>query len=285
MYVKHEKIYREENTVEMKEYALKKFQILNDMALDKISNIDIQKCVDMMVKEKLSRRTIVNYLSMIHAMFNASVDQYNILRYNPVKKIKLPEEKQTTEKTALTEVEYESLLSKIKNYKIYLITLLAGSCGLRIGEILGLSRDDLNEQNLTLTIEKQYKRVGKNTKHGSGTLKTKNSYRTIPISTRVLTAIKKYEAEYPINIDGRIFNLTNTSSVASLLSKNYKSLGYNISVHELRHTYATLLISKNVDFKTVAKLMGHSVQETIRTYSHVTDEMMDKATMTIRSIF
>lgn len=285
MYVEHEKLYREENTIESKEYALKKFSKLNKIEIDKIKNIDIQRCVDVMVKEKLSRVTIKHYLSMIKAMFNSAINEYNIINLNPVNRIKLPEIKKGTEKTALTQSEFENMLSKISDYKLYLITLLAGSCGLRIGEIMGLSWDDMDENELCLHIRQQLKRTGKNTKHDIGTLKSRNSQRDVPITINILAELKKFKAQYPLNIDGRIFNFTNTSSIASRLSALYKSIGYDISVHELRHTYATLLISKGIDFKTVAKLMGHGIEQTMRTYSHVTDEMMEKATMTIRSIF
>jgi integrase len=58
-----------------------------------------------------------------------------------------------------------------------------------------------------------------------------------------------------------------------------------ITIHELRHTYATILISNNIDFKTTAGFLGHDVQQTIKTYSHVTDEMKKKATDTISKIF
>ncbi|WP_455803973.1 tyrosine-type recombinase/integrase [Clostridium butyricum] len=58
-----------------------------------------------------------------------------------------------------------------------------------------------------------------------------------------------------------------------------------ISIHELRHTYATLLIGNGIDFKTAAQLLGHDVQQTLKTYSHVTDEMLNKATEKISKIF
>lgn len=285
IYLEHEKLYREENTIEMKQYAFKKFQTLNKLKLEDIKNIHIQRCVDEMVKDKLSLQTIKNYLSMLKALFNSAIDEFSILKTSPVRKIKLPELKDKTEKRALTKSEFEDLVSKIENYKLYVITLIAGSCGLRIGEILGLTLSDFDDINMALTIRQQYKRVGLKAKHGVGTLKTANSYREVPISARMCETLLKCIDKYPKNIDGRIFNFTNTSSLGSRLSSLYTSLGYDISIHELRHTYATLLVSRNRDLKTVAKLMGHSVEQTIKTYSHVTDEMMEKATQTIRDIF
>ncbi|MGH4125147.1 MAG: tyrosine-type recombinase/integrase [Clostridium sp.] len=285
MYLEHEKLYREENTIEIKQYAFKKFKTLNKLKLEDIKNIHIQKCIDTMVKDELSLQTIKNYLSMLKALFNSAIDEFSVLKISPVRKIKLPELKVKTEKRALTKSEFEDLISKIENYKLYVITLIAGSCGLRIGEILGLTLSDFDDINMTLTIRQQFKRVGLKAKHGVGTLKTANSYRQVPISAKMCEALLKYIDKYPKNIDGRIFNLTNTSSLGSRLSSLYNSLGYDISIHELRHTYATLLVSNNRDLKTVAKLMGHSVEQTIKTYSHVTDEMMEKAAQTIRDIF
>jgi len=285
VYLDHEKLYREENTIEMKEYASKKFESLNKLKLEDIKNMHIQKCVDSMVKDKLSLQTIKNYLSMLKALFNSAIDEYNILKINPVKKIKLPEAKKQTEKRALTQSEFQNLLSKIEDYKLYVITLIAGSSGLRIGEILGLSWCDFDRINMTLTVRKQLKRIGAKAKHGLGSLKSANSYREVPISDNMCKVLLNYEIKYPKNIDGRIFNFTNTTSLGSRLSALYTELGYDISIHELRHTYATLLISKNTDLKTVAKLMGHSVEQTIKTYSHVTDDMMGKAAQTIRNIF
>ena len=64
-----------------------------------------------------------------------------------------------------------------------------------------------------------------------------------------------------------------------------KRQGYNITLHELRHTYATMLISNGVDFKTAALLLGHDVEQTMKTYSHVNEDMLNKASNIIKNIF
>lgn len=237
IFLEHEKLYREENTVEITENALKKFEALNDLRLVDITNLNIQRCIDDMVKQNLKRRTIINYLSRIKVILNTAKDQYSIIKDTPTKKIKLPEEKETTEKKALTQSEFESLLSKIDIYKRWVVTLPAGSCGMRIGEIVGLKWCDINEERLEINVRQQYKRVNKRTEHGEGSLKSKNAYRTVPISPRVLTNLKKLKEDYPHNIDGRVFDYINTSSLATRLGTMYRKLGFDISVHELRHTY------------------------------------------------
>lgn len=81
------------------------------------------------------------------------------------------------------------------------------------------------------------------------------------------------------------YNKSSTYSVGLCLIDTYSNLGYNITVHDLRHTYATHLIANGLDFKTVAELMGHDVSETIKTYSHFTNDMMQRATDVIKKPF
>ena len=61
------------------------------------------------------------------------------------------------------------------------------------------------------------------------------------------------------------------------MNNKFIKCGFNITIHSLRHTYATNLIANGLDFKTTAKLLGHTVEQTMKTYSHVNDDMMDNA--------
>ncbi|EPS56704.1 phage integrase family site-specific recombinase [Clostridium botulinum Af84] len=118
---------------------------------------------------------------------------------------------------------------------------------------------------------------------GFGELKSKNSYRKVPCPKIIFTYLKTYKKV--VNIDNRIVNYKNTISSASNIRREYKKLGYDISIHELRHTYATKLISSGMDFKTAANILGHDIEMTMKIYSHVTDEMMEHATNIIEKIF
>ncbi|SFC21403.1 Phage integrase family protein [Clostridium uliginosum] len=82
----------------------------------------------------------------------------------------------------------------------------------------------------------------------------------------------------------RIMKNRSTSETDAFLNRKFKKLGFNITIHELRHTSATKLIV-GIDFKTAAKLLGHYVKETMKTYSHVNDDMMQRATDLIGKIF
>lgn len=284
IFIEHERLYKEENTIIAYLTAFKNFSSLNELELNKIKSIHIQKCVDELIKRGLKSITIKRYLSRIDVLFKNARDKHKIIVSNPIINIDIPKDKNKVEKTALTKDELEMLLSKIKNEKYYLISLLASKCGLRLGEILGLIWSDIDDRRQVIKVNRQWKKL-KDKTVSFGELKSKNSNREIPCPSIVLNTLNRYKSENPININNRIFDICSIHGLSTRLKSTYSSLGFNISIHELRHTYATTLIANGLDIKTVAKLLGHSVDMTIHTYSHVTDDMLNIASRLINNIF
>ncbi len=69
-----------------------------------------------------------------------------------------------------------------------------------------------------------------------------------------------------------------------LLNDKAKMSGFRF--HDLRHTYATLMIKKGVHVKVVSEALGHaSIQITLDTYAHVLPGMMEQAAMTLQGVF
>ena len=155
---------------------------------------------------------------------------------------------------------------------------------MRIGECLGLTEDVLDFKNNSIKINKQFKFVS-STEYGLGELKSKNSNRVIPIPESTMNVIKLYIDMYPRAKDGRIFDFGEKRSFQTVMNKRIKTLGFNVCLHELRHTYATKLVASGLDFKTAAYILGHTVEQTMNTYSHVTDDMKEIAANKINNIF
>lgn len=281
MYIEHEKLYKQANTITTYLKSFAKFKPLANTKMKDITNLDIQLCIDEMLKRELSPNTIITYTSKIITLFNAAVEEYNIILESPAKKLNLPKKQETTKK-ALTRSELDDLLSKIKNEKYLIMSLLASACGLRIGEIIGLVWADIVGDKIY--VINQWKYIEDNG-YGFGDLKSKNSKRVVPIPPKILSKLDEYRKSFPSNYSKRIFPYTSTSNAAKLLANYYKKIGYNISIHELRHTYATLLISNGLDFKTTANLMGHDIRQTMATYSHVTSDMLKNAQNIVNKIF
>ncbi|MBU5676996.1 site-specific integrase [Alkaliphilus sp. MSJ-5] len=224
------------------------------------------------------------YISRIKSLFNkATKKPYKIIIKTPLDEdIDLLEE--IKEAKALTKSELDNLLSLIKPEKDYVICLLAATCGLRIGEIIGLTWGDIDEVNSELNVNKQWKRL-KNGSFGFGTVKRKNSNRIVPIPQSTLSTLLKYKKNNPTDIKNRIFLDNRPQNASYRIYKKLNKRGLSVTLHDLRHTYATMLVASGVDFKTVAKFMGHDVEMTIKTYSHVTKDMIKRATDTVNFIF
>lgn len=284
LYIEHIKLYKEQNTILLYEAALKHFKSLNDIEMIKVNTLNIQMCIDKMIESNLKYSTIDIYLTRVKTIFTAAVKEYKIIVCSPADDAYIKISKNLPNKKALTKAEFHKLISNVKNPKYKIMFLLAGTCGLRIGEILGLTWDCVNFKSATLTINKQWKNTGTK-KTGFGELKSKNSYRTIPIPQDTLKVLQNFKNNNPTDVNNRVIIYKNVQGLSQLLKKQFLKCGFNISIHELRHTYATTLISNGVDFKTAAKLLGHDIEQTMKTYSHVNSDMMLKATNIIDKIF
>ncbi|WP_282804542.1 tyrosine-type recombinase/integrase [Clostridium tetani] len=280
IYFEHEKLYKQYNTISSLITALNKFRKLADKEICKITMLDIQKIVDEMTKEGLNNNTIRSYIKRLNVLFRCAEEEYNIISNIPTKNIKIGKPQEIIKK-ALTDVEANDLLNTFKDDKYYLLIFLAVNTGMRLGELLGLTWDNVDFKHNTITVNKQWKKLSSG--WGFGNVKSKNSNRIIPVSYNVMEELLKHKNV--ININNRILNFKATNSICAIVNRKLKKHGFNISIHELRHTYATKLIANGVDFKTAAKILGHSVEQTLKTYSHVNDDMMKKATSIIDNIF
>ncbi|APC41561.1 tyrosine-type recombinase/integrase [Clostridium estertheticum] len=280
-YLKHNKLYNAYKTIQSTQTVLNRFSDLDDMELSKITTLDIQKVVDTLTGEDLNPNTIKYYLKKLTIIFNAAKNQYSIIDAIPTKNIRVNKSKEINKK-ALTEDEVSNLLNVYKDSKYFLLVFIAAKTGMRIGEVLGLKWNDINSVDNIINVERQWKK-DENGKFDFGTLKSNNSYRSIPISKSICKELLAHKNV--IQLNNRIFEFENKDNVIAALDKSLKRNGFNITIHELRHTYATKLIANGMDYKTAASILGHSVQLTIKTYSHVNNDMLNKAKELIENIF
>lgn len=289
MYLKHVTLYKEGNTAKGYKTTVRRFSDLNDISLSKITSLHVQNCVDQMVKDGLKTSTLQGYLTQLSAIFENAIKPREIITDNPVADIVVPRAKKVKGESgekirALTRAQLDKLLSSLKNRKYYTISLIAAKTGLRIGEIIGLTWADVDFSKGTISVNKQWKLL-KDRSWGFGSVKSVKSNRLVPVPPSLLAELELYKKETPTSIDRRIIPYAITQTASRCLKDAYSRSGFNISVHDLRHTYATLLLADGVDFETVAKLLGHDVKETIATYSHVTSDMMSRARQAVNDIF
>ncbi len=229
------------------------------------------------------------------AMKEAVVAGY--IKINPVVSTK-PYKRPKPKITILSKEKIKILLQAASKNSWYLEILLGLFCGLRKGEILGLKFDDFDYDKGTVSISRQLV-ANPIIKKGSGSKideygvierdpKTPNSFRTLRVPEMVMDEVKKrqqqiaYEREKFRGIyeehnyvscqkNGKAHSLTAMNNALTKLCQR-NSLPA-ITVHGLRHMYATILIEMSVPLVKISALLGHSsVHTTFEYYCDVMDE-------------
>ena len=230
-----------------------------------------------------------NFVKTIISVVQNSLKTAHLVGYLPeytANKIKRPKilEKQVDCFT-LTEqkkIETAALTAKKDKYKGVVLCLYTG---LRIGELLALSWEDIDFEKGILTVSKTCRDGNINGKHVriSDTPKTENSRRQIPLSKTILKMLKEMKkrskCEFVIADENKpVFVRTYQRMFELLLKKlHIPHKGF----HSLRHTFATRALECGMDVKSLSEILGHkNATITLNRYAHSLwehkSEMMNK---------
>ena len=248
------------------------------------------------MKEKgYGYQTISNHKRSLNASFHIAIAD-DLVRKNPFD-FKLNEviEDDRKPRQALTEEQEEKLLSFVRKDRVYqkyydaIVILL--KTGLRISELCGLTRQDIDFENEVIHVNHQLlysKEIG----YYIETPKTKSGVRDVPMSEEVKQAFKRIMAERkktePIAIDGysgflflnrKGYPMTNAyytvtfSNLTKKYNKYHEDSLPKITPHILRHTFCTRLANRNMNPKSLQYIMGHSnISITLNLYAHASAE-------------
>lgn len=148
-----------------------------------------------------------------------------------------------------------------------LVILLGCRAGLRRGEIVNLSWEDIDLNKRLITIQPKSNWHPKD-----------YECRDIPIDNLLFKALSKIENKKGSVIQTKYnkdFTLGGISHY--FIEKVLKKVGLRGSLHTLRHTFASHLVQNGVDLYTVSKLLGHSSIKTTEIYSHLSPNTFQKA--------
>lgn len=284
------------------------------IAISKIKRSDILRLYgNLYSKNKMAVGSIQLLQNVLYPTFQMAVDD-EILRSNPCKNcMKNFTGIQSKERKPLTKQEQQDLLEFLKNdsvyyYHYYTMMFLLLATGMRIGECLGLTWDNIDFDNQELKIDHQlvYGKVNGKTKHYIRKPKY-NSERTIPLQNHVLEVMKEYKADYyfrsrssGIEVDGYsnfIFlnsksNLNKPATINRAINGMIKEFNQlyevqmpHFSAHTLRHTFCTRMAENGVDPKVLQRLMGHkSITVTMEIYNHVDGDRVRKEMDRVKDI-
>ncbi len=227
------------------------------------------------------------YHSVLHLAFKTAVKR-RIIPVNPVDQADRPKSKPFIASYYNAE-EMKKLLEIAESDELHLVILLTAYYGLRRSEVLGLKWSAIDFTDKKIAIRHKVLEEGGEI-HGYDVMKTKSSYRTLPLIPVVEEALrnqiafrdemkKAFRKGYCLDYEdyictdalGRLYRPDYVSEHFALLLK--KNGLRHIRFHELRHSCASLLLAKKVPMKQIQEWLGHSdMSTTANIYSHLDAE-------------
>jgi integrase len=238
----------------------------------------------------LAPATVHKMHVVLHKALKAAVSDGLIPR-NPTASLKLPRIIRE-EIDPLDQEEARRLLTAACGDRLEALYVLALNTGMRQGELLALKWEDVDLERGVLRVRRTLSR--RNNVYVLDEPKTKKSRRTIRLTAGAATALEVHISRQLEGMErmgslyqpgGLVFATTTGTIInpSNLRNRSFKPLLKHaklrpIRFHDLRHTCATLLLSKDVNPKVVSEMLGHaSVSITLDIYSHLLPDMQEKA--------
>ena len=240
-----------------------------NMKVSEITALDITRWHTEIKKKGYSEAYLWSINTQLNAIFNHAVKFYK-LSYNPCKGAGFMGKSKSGNMGIWSENEFEQFLEVVKDKPvIYNAFFLMYWTGLRVGELLALDIKDIDLETGVLSVTKSLNRV-----KGEDIIsppKTQRSIRKIPLPKFCVDKMNEYiNTLYGRTPNDRLFIVTK-SHLEKEIKRGADLAGLKqIRVHDLRHSHASLLISKGVDIATISNRLGHEkISTTLNTYSHM----------------
>jgi integrase len=257
---------------------------LGRIKLTKLTYMHVQGLYRQMQDRGLSARTVQYTHAVLHRALKQAV-RWSMIPRNVCEGVDAPQVRRE-EMRPLNAEQARGLLRSASGERLEAFYVMAVHTGMRPGELLGLRWEDV-----TLSDEGGTLQLNRALSDGElATPKTKGSRRRIRLSAgsaKALKAHRRRQLEEMMHKSAlwQDYGLVFPSSVGTPLShrnvvRSFKTLlkradlPSSVRLYDLRHTCATLLLSRNVHPKYVQELLGHaSIAQTLDTYSHVIEGM------------
>jgi len=252
------KTYTETTGVFLRYFREKTMQEINHIDFIEFNN-------NYILKKNLSnsyQNQVVNALKLFFQIIDNKKVVIELI-HRPRREKKLP--------NVLSKDEVKAILETPKNIKHKAMLSLIYACGLRRSELLNLTLKDIHsERNLLLIKQAKGKKD-----------------RVVPISAKLIALLRDYyKAWKPITwlFEGQIPNTKySEKSLENVLKQSLAktNITKKVSLHWLRHSYATHLLESGTDLRYIQELLGHSSSRTTEIYTHVSTKNIQQ----IRSPF
>ena len=247
------------------------FKFLGHERTREVSPLDVRRFVAHLSTLKLSRRSIARKLSCLRSFFRYLCRE-GTLKHNPAASVPTPKLEHRLP-SFLDEQQIVRLLEtpsvkKWQGLRDRAILETFYSTGMRLGELVGLNLEDLDEISGTVIAR------GKGKKE-----------RLCPIGETALKVVRSYLARRPkkLKVPYALFvsqkgTRLSARQVDRMLVRYVRLAGLSPSIHphSLRHSFATHLLDRGADLRSVQELLGHANLTTTQIYTHITPQRLKK---------
>ena len=243
-----------------------------DRPLDKITHLSLRTWLAYLKQKGYAKSTVARKLACLRSFFKFAIRE-GYLKSNPAISLATPKQDKKLP-VFLTVAEVKKLLESPpsntkKGLRDRAIMETLYSTGMRVGELVNINSDSID------FIGGSVKVMGKGKKE-----------RLLPIGERALEAIKDYidkkdeseSRERALFLNHRKKRI-NPRSVRRIIENYIKHISEKkgISPHTLRHSFATHLLDRGADLRSVQELLGHANLATTQIYTHITTERLKQA--------
>jgi tyrosine recombinase XerC len=242
------------------------FGFCGELELTAISYVQLRKYLAELKNRQQRPRTVARKLSSLRSLFKF-LHRESLIKSNPAVLLMTPKLDKTLPRFMSEEETLQLIEAPIpdslagKRDRAIFETLY--SSGLRVSELVGLNGENID------FIGNLVKVMGKGKKE-----------RLVPIGDKALAAVKDY-LDHRLSSSRAVFLNKNGGrltdrSVRNIINKHIlkTSLHMNISPHVLRHSFATHLLNRGADLRSVQELLGHANLSTTQIYTHITTERL-----------
>jgi integrase len=274
------------------------------LTVESITPKDIEAFYKWLFGKGLKTGSVIHYHTLLHSAFQQAYKD-ELLDINPFDRVERPK-KSDFHGAHYSEDELVALFELCRSDPIWPCVVLAGGMGLRRSEVLGVrwSRIDMDKRTVLLDTKiVEEKTDGEPELRAIEEMKNKSSRRTLPIPDPVYEMLETIRARQEINrklfrgsynrtwddyvCTDELGNLMRPNFVTDHFSYLLKKLGLrHIRFHDLRHTFASVLLSKEVPLINVSNFLGHStISTTANIYAHLDKAAKQSSADVISDIF
>lgn len=280
---------------------------LYNTKIQKVTTQELQEFMNS--QKKYSNSYIDKIYELLGSIFKEAINRDYIYK-NPLNMVLKPKSEKLDKKIeALSIEEQKGFVEALNNESYKNIFLIALHSGMRIGEILALTPNDIDFDNRLIHISKTLTKDKKGKVKLGERTKTYNSNRDIPITTLLENVLKESLNNYITNKNNLLFCHSNGSIIApATINTHFKKVCKNANIkvietkkktnkknkngeyiyvnlktssantHMLRHTYATRCIEAGVPAEVLQRLLGHkNISITINTYTTIFNKFKENA--------